>query len=80
MKESPVFLSTYDLQYQNSKAEDVGFDRKQPVDCVFWCHVTAAKYKNINQQEMVNGMKIREMISALEPYYVPTTLFVFPSV
>lgn len=40
MKKPPVLLSTHHLQQYDSKAEDVGFQRKVSIYCILWRHIT----------------------------------------
>lgn len=39
---SSILFTTYYLQYQNAKAENIRFHRKQSIHCIFRWHVTTA--------------------------------------
>ena len=40
VKESSVPFSTNDLDYDYTEAKDIRFDRKYPIQCIFWWHVS----------------------------------------
>lgn len=76
MIKSPVLPATYNLQYQNSKAKYIWFCWEKAIYCILWRHVTTETEYN---KLWIFYRKNREMQMLMDPYYVPTTLFVLTS-
>jgi hypothetical protein len=75
-----ISLSAKDLQNDNTKAEDIGFNRKDALRSVLRGHVATRKVYDTRQDYFpllnCNIYKIAIGYFFYETYYVPTTLLV----
>lgn len=80
-------LSSYDLQEQNTKTEDIRLDRELTLWSILRCHVPTERYNKMIHLVSAHAYRFYGVCWYSHPsrkmrytYYVPTTLFVFACV